>query len=232
MKIPIPIMSRLFRGISQADGSALMERFGASIRKIPKGAAVFYAGEKKRNLGVLLDGCLEMYETDSLGRRSIVGVVNPPESFAQVFAFAAVERHPASVKAIKDSTILVIPLAGILPRPGVQVDEIYSRFLVNLMSDICDKAWVLRVRSFILSRRTTAERLMTYLRQKMRATGSPVFDIPFDRQGLADFLCVDRSALSSVMAHLADEGQFTYRKNHFELKRMAADLDSDESLDE
>src|SRR5574344_1891332 len=90
MNAPIPIMSKLFRGITREDGALL-----------------FRAGIPKRNFGVLLDGRLEMFEIDSDGRRSIVGYVVPPETFALVFAFAQVERHPASVMATEDSVILV-----------------------------------------------------------------------------------------------------------------------------
>ena len=59
---------------------------------------------------------------------------------------------------------------------------------------------------------------MTYLREKSNAVGSKDFKIPFNRQELADFLCVDRSALSALMSRLAKRGLFTYHKNHFVLK--------------
>lgn len=218
----IPILSPLFRGISPEDGCRLMDRLGAVTRHIRKGASVLYAGDPKRNIGVLLDGCLEMFETDAQGRRSMVGVVHPPESFALVFAFAAVERHPASVMATEDSTILVIPVAHILPAQGAEIDLVHRRFIRNVLNETAEQAWQLRSRAFILSRRSTRDRLMTYLRQQMHAQGSRSFAIPYDRQGLADFLCVDRSALSSVLGRLAREGLLTYRKNRFVLTDAGA----------
>ena len=212
-------MSPLFRGIAPDEGRALMERLGASVRCIPKGGVVLREGQLKRNVGILLDGTLEMFETDADGCRSMVGTVNPPGSFAQVFAFAAVERHPATVVARTEAQILVIPLAHILPRAGVELDAVHRRFVENLLADISETAWRLRSRAFILSRRSTAERLMTYLRQCGTTAGVAEFDIPFDRQGLADFLCVDRSALSTVIGRLAKKGVLAYRKNHFKLLR-------------
>lgn len=221
----VPIFSRLFRGIDRADGIALMNEMGASVRKVPAGAIVLREGTPKRNIGVLLDGCLEMYETDLEGCRSMVGQVNPPESFAQVFAFAAVERHPATVAAVRDSRILVIPVASVLPRPGSSVSPVRLRFIQNMLAEVCETAWRLRYRAFILSRRSTTDRLMAYLRAKMRAEGANDFTIPFDRQGLADYLCVDRSALSSVIGRLARKGVLDYHKNHFVLHGPAGEFE-------
>lgn len=211
----IPMFSRLFKGISRDDGVALMNRLGASTRKIPAGSFVLREGTLKRNIGVLLDGELEMFETDPDGRRTMVGVVKPQQSFAQVFAFAEVEQHPASVMASEDSLILVIPIAKILPQPGESIDAVWRAFIRNMMTDMANTAWTLRSRAFILSRHSTEERLMTFLREQMRAAGSASFKIPYDRQALADFLSVDRSALSSVISKLARRGVLKYHKNHF-----------------
>lgn len=187
------------------------------MRCFPKGSVLLREGQPKRNIGVLLDGELEMFETDADGCRSMVGTVHPPNSFALVFSFASVERHPATVVARADSKVLVIPLAHILPRVGESVDRVHLHFIENLLGEISETAWALRARSFILSRRTTADRLMSYLRQRMHAVGSHAFDIPYDRQALADFLCVDRSALSTVIGRLAKKGLLSYRKSHFVL---------------
>lgn len=211
----IPMFSRLFSGISRDDGVELMNRLGATTRKIPAGGFVFREGTLKRNIGVLLDGELEMFETDPDGRRTMVGVVKPQQSFAQIFAFAEVEQHPASVMAIEDSVILVIPIANILPKAGEGIDAVRRTFIHNMMIDMANTAWTLRSRAFILSRHTTEDRLMTFLREQMRAAGSSSFKIPYDRQGLADFLSVDRSALSSVISKLSKRGVLKYHKNHF-----------------
>lgn len=213
----IPMFSRLFKGISRDEGVDLMNRLGATMRRISAGSLVFREGSLKRNIGVLLDGELEMFETDPDGRRTMVGVVKPQESFAQIFAFAEVEQHPASVMASEDSLILVIPIANILPKPGASIDAVWRLFIHNLMTDMGNTAWTLRSRAFILSRHSTEERLMTFLREQMRAAGSASFKIPYNRQGLADFLSVDRSALSSVISKLAKRGILKYHKNCFVL---------------
>ena len=69
----------------------------------------------------------------------------------------------------------------------------------------------------ILSHRTTEDRILAYLRTFAEKCGSNEFDIPFDRQQLADFLCVERSALSAEISRLARAGSFDCHKNHFKL---------------
>ena len=128
----IPVMSKLFRGIDREDGIALMNEMGALTRNVTAGTVVVRDGVPKRNLGVLLDGSLSMYETDSEGRRSMIGMVQPQEPFALVFSFAAVERHPATVVAVKDSKVLVIPLAKVLPPSGAPITDVRRRFVHNL----------------------------------------------------------------------------------------------------
>ena len=81
----IPVFSKLFRGIDREEGVALMNEIGASIRNVPVGTVVVREGSPKRNFGVLLDGELSMYETDSEGRRSVVGVVQPGILCTSVF---------------------------------------------------------------------------------------------------------------------------------------------------
>ena len=122
-------MSKLFHGITPAEGRALMERLGGYTRFFRKGETLIQEGQVKRNIGVLLDGLLEMFETDADGRRSMVGFVRPPDTFALVFAFAEVQRHPATVVARADSSVLLIPLDRILPPSGVDIMPAHRRFI-------------------------------------------------------------------------------------------------------
>ena len=142
-----------------------------------------------------------------------------------MFSFAAVERHPATVVAAKDSKILVVPVSRVVPPPNTPIADVRRRFVHNLMSEICDMAWRLRARTYILSQRSITARLMAYLLMERDAEGSSDFTIPFDRQALADFLCVDRSALSAVLSRLAKEKVLSYRKNQIVLQWACPSFD-------
>lgn len=215
MDYPIPITSRLFKGMTREEASQLLSGLGAEVKHYPRGAYVVHEGDPKVHFGVVLDGELTMYETDADGRRSLVGCLRPPNCVALTFAFAGLDRHPATVKAKVDSTLLRIPVARVQAMLGSSCDAIQRRFLGNLTAEICELAWDHRFRTYLLSRRSTRERVLTYLRRKMRDAGSHSFTIPVDRNGMADYLCVDRSALSVVLSRLKDEGIITYVKNRF-----------------
>jgi len=69
-----------------------------------------------------------------------------------------------------------------------------------------------------ITKRNTREKLLSYLSSQAKIAGSDTFEIPFDRQGLADYLAVERSALSAEMSKMRKEGLIAYHKNHFTLK--------------
>ena len=85
------------------------------------------------------------------------------------------------------------------------------------MRILAAKTLELNAKIEILSHRTTEDRLMSYLRSFAEKCGKSEFDIPFDRQQLADFLCVERSALSAEISRLAAKGVLASRKKHFSL---------------
>ena len=70
-----------------------------------------------------------------------------------------------------------------------------------------------------MARRTTRDKVLSFLSAQALRAGGPAFDIPLDRQQLADYLAVDRSALSAVLSRLRDEGVLEFHKNHFRLLR-------------
>lgn len=225
MHYSIPIASRLFSGIGREEGTALMDRFGSVVRKFKKGSLVIREGDPKTHIGILLDGQLEIFEMDDNGCRSVVSAIYPPNCFALTFAFSRIDRHPATVKAVTDSVAMMVPINRLVLHPDEQIDPVYCRFMNNLVSEVCEVAWLGRFRAYVLSRRSTSSRVMAYFRAKARTNGSASFSIPFDRNGLADYLCVDRSALSTVLGKLAREGKLQYRKNRFTLLRSVTDLD-------
>jgi CRP-like cAMP-binding protein len=68
-----------------------------------------------------------------------------------------------------------------------------------------------------VTRRTTREKLVSYLSEQARAAGGSVFEIPFNREELAEFLAVDRSAMSSELGRMKAAGLLTFKKNRFTL---------------
>lgn len=121
-----------------------------------------------------------------------------------------------NVFAVKDSKILMLDLSKAQWENGFK-EEFYSRFIHNLISILAFKAYSLNRKIEHVTKRTTREKLMSFFSEQAVLAQSASFDIKFNRQELADYLCVDRSAMSLELSKMSKDGIIVYNKNHFEL---------------
>ncbi len=206
----------LFRGIG-ADGlGGLVSLLGARRRTVSRGESFLRAGESADRFAIVLSGSLVVVTYGSDGRRTIVKSIGAMEPVALAQAFSPGGTMRVGVEADEDAVLLVMETARIVnPRDGALPELL--RFTGNLLSALAAKTLELNFKLEILSHRTTAERLLAYLRRFAAECGSDEFEIPFDRQELADFLCVERSALSAEIGRLVKRGVITSRKRRFRL---------------
>ena len=122
-----------------------------------------------------------------------------------------------NAEAVKDCTVLMLDVTRVLTT-CTNACKFHSRLIRNLLSTISDKNRILTQKMLHMQQRTTREKLLSYLSEQSLKHGSPSFDIPFNRQQLADFLSVDRSAMSSELGKMKNEGLLDFDKNHFVLK--------------
>ena len=128
--------------------------------------------------------------------------------------------------ASEDTRILFISIAPLF-EPSARKDELLIRFLQNVAYKLAERAQALTKKLNDSIRRSTRERLSDYLSDESEKAGSKVFTIPLNRQELADFLFVDRSAMSNELSKMRDEGLIRFDKNHFELLLELPDSTSD-----
>jgi CRP-like cAMP-binding protein len=219
----LPLLCKLFKGIPAEEVEPLINRLGAGIKTLPKGKVLFGVGTKADRFAIVLSGALSVSTYDVNGHRNIVEQVDPMGTVAVALAVAGVERLRVTVEAKVETEVLLFDVSRVLC-PDRILDAVHVRFIRNLTVNLAEKAVMLGRKISILSHRTTAKRLMTYLHGQSIRNNSLKFEIPFDRQALADFLCVERSALSAEIGRLCKEGVISVRKNHFELLK---DVDDD-----
>lgn len=204
----------LFEGVEGADFPALLDCLGAGKRDFSKGAFIFTAGEDVLRVGLVLSGGVAVIKEDAWGNRTILARLEPGELFGEAFSCSTQKSLTVSVVAEEPCRILFLDFRGALALP----DRPALRKLVrNMLRILADKNVMLTQRIEALARRTIREKLSAYLSDQARRAGRNVFDVPFDRQALADYLCVDRSALSRELGRMRDEGLLIYRKNRFTL---------------
>ena len=218
MKKYLEILKRcpLFEGVGEADMEHMLRCLGARVEIFDKKYTVFAEGTPARYLGIVLSGSVQVVQNDYYGNRNILSHVVSPNVFSEAYACASVSALPVSVIANEYSEIMLIDCAHVQYTCERHCGH-HQRLIYNLMKDLAQKTIQFHQRVEITSKRTTREKLMTYLDTRARETGKRSFEIPFDRQGLADYLEVDRSGLSAELGKLRREGVLECTKNKFTL---------------
>lgn len=207
---------QLFDGIDDNDLFKMLTCLGAKVIEFDKKYTIIAEQSKATYLGIVLSGSADVVQIDYYGNRSILAKVLPSEIFAEAFACAGVQAIPISVIANEPSVVCLIDCSHILHTCANNCG-FHRQLIFNLMKILAEKNLEFYRRIEITSKRTTREKLLTYLGLEARRLNLNSFDIPFNRQDLADFLEVDRSGLSAEISKLREEGILKSRKNHFEL---------------
>lgn len=216
MKNYLDILGRcpLFAGIAPQNLSALVSCLGARAVRFAKGEVIFQEGSPAQQMGLLLRGEAQIVREDFFGNRTIVARVEPSEMFGESFACAEIAELPVSVIATEDSEVLLMDCRRLLTTCS-HACEFHNRLIFNLLKVVATKNLVFHQKIEITSKRTTREKLLTYLNTQAKACGRNSFTIPYDRQELADYLEVDRSGLSAEISKLRREGVLESEKNYF-----------------
>ena len=213
---PVLEKTPLFEGIHMEDLSAMLGCIGGRTLSVPKGSGVLREGDPASHVGLVLSGAVRLERADYYGNRSIVAHMGPGELFGETYACAGVQALPISAVADTDSTVLLMDCRRITTTCS-SACAFHSRIIYNLLRLVAVKNLVYDQKIQITSRRSTRDKLMAYLRRQARLQGSNEFTIPLDRQGLADYLGVERSAMSTELGKLCRNGLIECKKSWFKL---------------
>ena len=213
-----PILSRcpLFEGIRREELAGMLSCLGGRVVTVAKGSPVFLEGDPARFLGIVLSGAVQIVREDYYGNRSVLTVVSPGGLFAEAFACAGLDTLPVSAFAVQASTVLLLDCRKVLTGCS-NACPFHNRLARNLLQGIAQKNLILTRKIRFMSQKTTKEKLMAYLLDQAKQNGSPEFVIPYDRQALADFLGVERSAMSAELGKLRDMGYIEVDRRNFRL---------------
>lgn len=209
--------SALFEGICLSDMEAMLGCLGAECSVFEKGELVFRRGECVPEIALLLEGTIHIQKEDYWGNMTILSEVTPGELFGEVYACLGGARIAHSAAAVKKSTVLLLD-AGRVLRLCPSACPFHGKLVRNLVSVLAQKNRTLTRKIEHMSQRTTREKLLSYLSEQSLRAGNDSFDIPFNRQQLADYLAVDRSAMSSELGKMQREGILEFHRNHFVFK--------------
>lgn len=208
----------LFAGIAAEDLGPMQECLGAVQKHYPKNSFVFTAGEPVSFVGVVLSGSVHVVQEDFWGNRSILTHLEAGDLFAEAFSCALIDTVPVSVLAAENSDILLLDCRRIVTSCS-SACQFHAQLIKNMLQILSKKNLGLTQKMEHLTKPTTREKLLSYLSAQAVNVNSSSFTIPFNRQELADYLNVDRSAMSNELSKMQKEGILTYNRNFFSLKQ-------------
>lgn len=209
----------LFSGLNQESIRSALNCLQAAESKVPKGTAVFHEGDPVEYTGIVLSGVIQVSRTDYAGNRVIVMSALPGELFGEVPVIAGLKQVPASAVAAQDSAVLLLDGKKLLSRCENNC-LIHRQIYDNLMRSVARKNLTLQKKIFFLTRRTTREKLTAFLLDQAQQQGKREFTIHYDRQALADYLSVDRSALSTEIGRLKKDGLIDCKGSRFCIREL------------
>ncbi len=214
--LPVLRNCALFAQMDDRDIPGMLNCLNAVVKTVKKNQYIMEEGEPAFYVGILLTGSVHVVKQDFYGNRSIVASVEPGDLFAESFACAGVPAIPVSVVADEDSTVMLIPCQRITVGCANACAH-HSQMIYNLLQIVAVKNLEFHQKLEITANRTTREKLLAYLQLQAKAKGSNAFTIPYDRQGLADYLGVERSAMSAELGKLRRDGVIDFSKSRFTL---------------
>jgi len=206
----------LFRGIDESDFLPLLSCLSAKVTHFEKNQIVLMSGDSITSFGIVLSGQVQVVWEDYYGNRSILAKIDAGHLFGESFACADIDTLPVSVLTTAESELLFID-CGKLSAPCAKACSFHRRLIHNMLHIVAMKNITLTQKIELITKRTTREKLMAYLSSQAQNAHSSRFRIPFNRQELADYLSVDRSAMSAELGKLRDDGILRFEKSTFEL---------------
>lgn len=214
--LPLLRETSLFRDVAEPEISAMLHCLSAKPVGFAKDEFVLREGDMVESVGLLLTGGALVVQEDYWGNRNLIAHIAPGQLFAEAFACSPGAALSLSVVADAPSRILFLNVGRVMTLCPASCAH-HSRVIRNLLSDLAAKNLHLSEKLTHMGQRTTRAKLLSYLSAEARRHGVAAFDIPFSRQQLADYLSVDRSALSAELGRMRDEGILSFQKNHFVL---------------
>ena len=218
MKEFIPVLKRtkLFSGVGDDEISTMLTCLGARLLTYKKGEHMLRQGEHLSDILVLAEGSLHIQRDDYWGNRSILGHIGVGEIFGEAYVAPESGTLLNDVIAVEDSAVFFFDVKRVISTCS-SACRFHTMVVQNLFFAISEKNRGLVQKLDYMSRRTTREKLLSYLSEEAKKQNSASITLPFNRQQLADYLSVDRSAMSNELCKMRDEGLLEFEKNRFRL---------------
>lgn len=210
--------SMLFRGMTELEITKALQVLEAHEKSFQKGETLLIAGTITERMGLVLEGSVTIESNDAWGNRTIISHVGQGQVFAETYALLENEPMLVDVTASEDCRVFFLR-SGRIQSLKNSLEPWALKYITNLLTISMHKNLILSGRSFHTAPKTIRGRVMAYLNSVSLQKHSREFDIPFDRQQLADYLNLERSALSKELGKMQKDKLILCKKNHFLIRQ-------------
>ena len=214
--LPVLRNSPFFTGLTDNEILSILHCVNATVISKERASYIFRAGDSTEAMGLVVSGCVLVMQEDLWGHRNILSKCHAGDFFGEPYAASTGAVLNISVAADEDCEIIFLNVQRLLVTCSTACEH-HQKLIRNLVSVLANKILILNDKITHVGKRTTREKLLSYLSAESIKNSSLSFDIPFDRQQLADYLCIDRAAMSTEISKLQKEGFIKTNRNHFEL---------------
>ncbi len=204
----------MFNGIAYTDFIKMFDCIGADIRAYKKNEIILLAGENVSSTGIVLSGSVAIISEDISGNSSIIAKLGSSEIFAETLVCAGILLSPVTVEAAEDCKILFLDYRKVITLCN-STCVFHAKLVENMLSLLAHKNLSLSQKNNVLSKRSTREKLICFLDSQRGKSRD--FELSFNREEMARYLCVDRSAMSNELSKMKKEGLIDYDKNKFKV---------------
>lgn len=207
--------STLFKGMNNTEMHAILNCLKAVPKNFLKDEYIFHMGDAIQHMGLVLSGSVHLSKEDYWGRKTIHAEIGQGDIFAESFA-AAEHKTPLNAYAAKNSTVLFMDIRKILTVCSNSC-TFHNTLIHNFVAVLAEKNIRMSSKIENLTQKSTKDKLLIYLSNQSQLQQCAKFTIPFNRQELAEYLAVDRSAMSQELSKLQKQGVIRFNKNTFEI---------------
>ena len=206
----------LFKNMKDEELDGILKCLNAKKQSFKSNEVVLMIDDIITSVGIILSGTVQILKEDISGIRVIVDELNEADLFGETFACAGIEKSPVTVQAVTPCEILFIDYKRIAITCS-SACKFHSKLIQNMLMLITHKNIMLSNKLDIISKKSTREKLLAYFAIQISKSGSNKFSIPFSRDDLADYLCVNRSAMSRELCKMRDENIIIFNRSDFEI---------------
>ena len=212
----VQLDTALFEGIAPEDRLAMLSCTGYHVGTFRKGDFVAFEDENIKHVGIVISGAVDMIKEDIWGNKTMLVRAQKNDVFGETFACGSDNLSLVTFLVSEDAKILFMPFDRAM-RSCTMACQFHQKLIENMVRVIADKNRDLMRKVEAVSKRSIREKLLAYLSVQSQLQRSSYFEIPLGRVELAEYLCVDRSAMTRELAKMKEEGLLDYHRNSFKL---------------